>query len=278
MSDEPFGVGLFPTEPLPRMLNLVKLAEDAGFATAYVGDSQMIWREPYVMLGAAAMITKRITLATGVTNPITRDLGVIAAAWASLHEMVGDRLLLGIGAGGRRIVSRPLDVRSAVDGQQMTLLLAFHAQRRDASIGRAALRARQPKSRFDLSLVYHLDRQRSVTGLPQPRVGRPRIRRHRPGCQCHDHRNGREPSQTPSFFHCRHPCPLTLPESASPGLRSEANQGDILALDELNLADRLGVLLLLFLAFALVAGQQRFDVRAGRGRRARDARGGQGRP
>lgn len=99
MSDVSFGVGLFPTEPLPRMLNLVRLAEDAGFATAYIGDSQMIWREPYVMLGAAAMITKRITLATGVTNPITRDLGVIAAAWASLHEMVGDRLLLGIGAG-----------------------------------------------------------------------------------------------------------------------------------------------------------------------------------
>ncbi len=46
MSDVSFGVGLFPTEPLPRMLNLVRLAEDAGFATAYVGDSQMIWREP----------------------------------------------------------------------------------------------------------------------------------------------------------------------------------------------------------------------------------------
>ncbi len=99
MNDVTYGVGLFPTEPLPRMLTLTKLAEDAGFSTAYVGDSQMIWREAYVMLGAAAMVTKRITLGTGVTNPITRDLGVIAAAWASLHEMVGDRLLLGIGAG-----------------------------------------------------------------------------------------------------------------------------------------------------------------------------------
>jgi 5,10-methylenetetrahydromethanopterin reductase len=59
----------------------------------------MIWREPYVLLGAAAMETKRITLATGVTNPITRDFGVLAAAWVTLHEAVGDRLLLGIGAG-----------------------------------------------------------------------------------------------------------------------------------------------------------------------------------
>ena len=99
MGDVKFGVGLFPIEPIQRMLTLVKLAEEVGFSCAYIGNSQMIWREPYVLLGAAAMTTKRIILATGVTNPITRDLGVLAAAWASLHEMVGDRLLLGIGSG-----------------------------------------------------------------------------------------------------------------------------------------------------------------------------------
>lgn len=94
-----FGVGLFPTEPPPRMLELIKLSEDLGYSCAYIGDSQMIWREPYVILGAAAMATTRITLATGVTNPITRDLGVLAAGWVSLREMAGDRLLIGIGAG-----------------------------------------------------------------------------------------------------------------------------------------------------------------------------------
>jgi len=99
MSQVKFGVGLFPIEPIQRMLTLIKLSEDLGFSCAYIGDSQMIWREPYVLLGAAAMTTKRIILASGVTNPITRDLGVLAAAWASLHEMVGDRLLLGIGSG-----------------------------------------------------------------------------------------------------------------------------------------------------------------------------------
>ena len=77
------------------MVALIKLSEDLGFSCAYVGDSQMIWREAYVILGAAAMVTKKITLATGVTNPITRDLGVIAGGWATLREAVGDRLLLG---------------------------------------------------------------------------------------------------------------------------------------------------------------------------------------
>ena len=99
MTGVKFGVGLFPTEPLHRMLTLVKLSEDMGFSCAYMGDSQMIWREPYVIMGAAAMVTKKITLATGVTNPITRDLGVLAASWVTLRETVGDRVLLGIGAG-----------------------------------------------------------------------------------------------------------------------------------------------------------------------------------
>ncbi|MFL6799126.1 MAG: LLM class flavin-dependent oxidoreductase [Xanthobacteraceae bacterium] len=99
MSQVTFGVGLFPIEPLPRMLELTKLAEDVGFSCAYMGDSQMIWREPYVLLGAAAMVTKRITLASGVTNPVTRDLGVLAASWITLRETVGDRVLLGIGTG-----------------------------------------------------------------------------------------------------------------------------------------------------------------------------------
>src|SRR5271166_2079274 len=99
MTGVSFGVGLFPTEPFPRMIGLIKLAEDLGFSCAYIGDSQMIWREPYVILGAAAALTRRIKLATGVTNPITRELGVTAAAWVTLHELVGDRLLIGIGAG-----------------------------------------------------------------------------------------------------------------------------------------------------------------------------------
>ena len=99
MSGVTFGIGLFPTEAPQRMVTLVKLAEELGFSCAYIGDSQMIWREAYVILGAAAMVTSRIKLATGVTNPITRDLGVLAAAAVTLHELVGDRLLLGIGAG-----------------------------------------------------------------------------------------------------------------------------------------------------------------------------------
>jgi 5,10-methylenetetrahydromethanopterin reductase len=99
LSDVTIGIGLFPIEPLPQMVKLIKLAEEFGFSCAYIGDSQMIWREAYVILGAAAGATTRITLATGVTNPVTRELGVTAAAWVTLREAVGERLLIGMGLG-----------------------------------------------------------------------------------------------------------------------------------------------------------------------------------
>jgi 5,10-methylenetetrahydromethanopterin reductase len=93
------SLGLFPTEAPGRIVELVRLAEELGYACAYVGDSQMIWREAYVILGAAALATRRIRLALGVTNPLTRDPAVIAAAWDTLDELSGGRALLGIGTG-----------------------------------------------------------------------------------------------------------------------------------------------------------------------------------
>jgi 5,10-methylenetetrahydromethanopterin reductase len=93
------SLGLFPTEPPTRIVSLVQLAEQLGYACVWIGDSQMIWREAYVMLGAAAQATARIMLATGVTNPVTRKPAIVAAAMETLHELTGGRVRLGIGAG-----------------------------------------------------------------------------------------------------------------------------------------------------------------------------------
>ncbi|HLI28981.1 MAG TPA: LLM class flavin-dependent oxidoreductase [Chloroflexota bacterium] len=93
------SLGLFPTEPPRRIIQLIQLAEELGYARVHLGDSQMIWREAYVLLGAAALATRHITLATGVTNPVTRDPAVVAAAMVTLHELAGPRVQLGIGTG-----------------------------------------------------------------------------------------------------------------------------------------------------------------------------------
>ena len=93
------GLGLFPIEPPQRILEMVRLAEELGYSHVWIGDSQVIWREAYVNMGAAALATQRITLAAGVTNPQTRHLTVTASALATLSELTSGRVALGIGAG-----------------------------------------------------------------------------------------------------------------------------------------------------------------------------------
>lgn len=93
------GVGLFPTESPSRMRELTHLAERLGYESVWFGDSQNIWRETYVNLGAAAVGTQTVTFGTGVTNAVTRHPSVMASAWATLHELTGGRVELGIGTG-----------------------------------------------------------------------------------------------------------------------------------------------------------------------------------
>jgi 5,10-methylenetetrahydromethanopterin reductase len=99
MAQVEISLGLFPIESPRRMVELIQLAEHLGYGCVYVGDSQMIWREAYVILGAAAQATSRINMATGVTNPITRDPSVIAAACETRRQLSGGRARLGIGTG-----------------------------------------------------------------------------------------------------------------------------------------------------------------------------------
>jgi 5,10-methylenetetrahydromethanopterin reductase len=94
-----FGVGLFPTEPLPKMIQLAKLAEELGYSHVWIGDSHLIWREAYVNMAAAALNTKHVKLGTGVTNPLTRHPSVVASAYATLEELAPGRFIVGIGLG-----------------------------------------------------------------------------------------------------------------------------------------------------------------------------------
>jgi len=94
-----YGVGLFPTEPLPKMIHLAKLSERLGFSHIWIGDSHLIWREAYVNMAAIALSTSKVKLGTGVTNPLTRHPSVVASAYATLEELAPRRFIIGIGLG-----------------------------------------------------------------------------------------------------------------------------------------------------------------------------------
>lgn len=72
-------------------LDRVRRADQYGFDRVTVGDTQLRNLECFAALGAVAMSTDRIHFGPGVTNPVTRDVGVLANTLASLDVLSGDR-------------------------------------------------------------------------------------------------------------------------------------------------------------------------------------------
>jgi 5,10-methylenetetrahydromethanopterin reductase len=106
-----FMMGVSPREPLVRVAQLCRKAEDLGYAMAWVGDSQLILKDSTVALALAANSTSRINLGPGVANPVTRHYTVIADWMAGMNEVSSGRAVLGIGVGDSAIT--PLGLKAA---------------------------------------------------------------------------------------------------------------------------------------------------------------------
>lgn len=101
---------VYGTEAPEGLLECVDLAEEAGLGGVWVGDSPVLWRELYVLLGAAAARTARVRVGPAVTNPVSRHLSVTASALMTLQELTGGRAALGLGLGAsavRTVGARP---------------------------------------------------------------------------------------------------------------------------------------------------------------------------
>jgi probable F420-dependent oxidoreductase len=104
-----FGFTLKPENSIERTIALTRQAEAAGFAYGWLFDSHVLWREAYVLLTLMAQASDRLRLGTCVTNPATREPSVTASALATLEEVSGGRMDLGIGRGdsARRVLGKP---------------------------------------------------------------------------------------------------------------------------------------------------------------------------
>ncbi len=80
-------------------IDYIVLAEELGYDSVWVADSQMIWSDCYATLALAARATKRIRLGTGVAVAGTRIAPVTASAIASINELAPGRVFLGLGTG-----------------------------------------------------------------------------------------------------------------------------------------------------------------------------------
>ncbi|MGW8955566.1 LLM class flavin-dependent oxidoreductase [Streptomyces sp. NPDC055709] len=102
-------------------------AERLGYAGLLLADSQNLVGDPFVELGLAARVTERLGLGVGVTNPVTRDPSVTAAAIATVHAESQGRAVLGFARGDsalRQIGLEPASLgvfRQALDTLQSYL-------------------------------------------------------------------------------------------------------------------------------------------------------------
>jgi 5,10-methylenetetrahydromethanopterin reductase len=78
---------------------VVRRAEELGYARAWFFDTQMLNADMFVAMGAAAVQTSRIRLATGVLIPSNRIAPVAASALASLNALAPGRIDFGISTG-----------------------------------------------------------------------------------------------------------------------------------------------------------------------------------
>ena len=117
-----FGIQMFPTDSAIQPVELARAVEERGFDSLFFPEHTHIptsrktpfpgggdlpdyyWRshDPFVALGAAAAVTTRLRLGTGICLVIERDPITLAKECASLDLISNGRLILGIGAGWNR--------------------------------------------------------------------------------------------------------------------------------------------------------------------------------
>jgi 5,10-methylenetetrahydromethanopterin reductase len=82
-----------------RTAEVAKLAEATGWDGLLVTDTQCLASEAFVQLAMCVGATQRIRLGTGVTNPVTRDVALMAGGFNTLQQESNGRMSLGIGRG-----------------------------------------------------------------------------------------------------------------------------------------------------------------------------------
>jgi 5,10-methylenetetrahydromethanopterin reductase len=83
---------------------VVKRAEELGYSAAWFYDTQLLNAEMFAAMGAAAMVTSKIKLCTGVVIPSNRLAPVVASGLGTINALAPGRVVFGASTGytGRR--------------------------------------------------------------------------------------------------------------------------------------------------------------------------------
>ena len=130
---------------LAQAIGRVRLAESLGYASVFV--THIAGRESLTVLTAYALATERIRVGTGVVPIYTRTPATMAQTAATIDELSGGRLTLGLG----------VSHRVAVEGWHGQTIDDPVAEMREyVGIVRAILRGEDPPSGKKWSTSFHL--------------------------------------------------------------------------------------------------------------------------
>ena len=94
------GFGFLGHHPVRELTDLVRAAEDWGFASAWIAEDYF-YAGAFSVAGALAMATSTIALGIGVINPFTRHPVLSAMEAASLDSLSRGRAMVAVGAANR---------------------------------------------------------------------------------------------------------------------------------------------------------------------------------
>ncbi|MGW3952300.1 LLM class flavin-dependent oxidoreductase [Streptomyces sp. NPDC004752] len=109
------GIRIPPCDRVDRLAATARRAEELGFDQVWFPDSQLLWRDVFTVLTAAALGTERIGLGSAVTNLATRHPAVVASAARSVAELAPGRFTLGLGVGNSSVA--PIGMRQSTGAE-----------------------------------------------------------------------------------------------------------------------------------------------------------------
>ena len=92
------GLGFLGGPDLRRLVELGRLAEDAGFDSLWHAETR-ITRDSVSALTALLLGTERVRVGSAAINVYTRGAALVAVTWAALAEAAPGRVVLGVGPG-----------------------------------------------------------------------------------------------------------------------------------------------------------------------------------
>ena len=109
LSHHPWTRSTAPNGAVAATLDAIRVADQAGLDSVWISEDPDGW-DAFAVLGAAARMTDRIRLGTGVTNPYLRHPNLLAMSVATIDRLSAGRAFLGLGRGQPEWYGRALGI------------------------------------------------------------------------------------------------------------------------------------------------------------------------